>query len=146
MNLKNQSWPGIRDASTCTISIKISVSDAITTASLSSKVKWYMLRLSLSLRLHGDKFWTPVNDFSCASFSNIIISGKSKWRCGTSRCMNPLNRLIRSALFKSFLKKPLKLLACGFSWDLFLMCNRFPLSACRLTCLDCLKENVWLFA
>ena len=104
---KKQSWSGRWDANTCTISFKISESDAITTAGLSSKVQWYIMRLSASSRLNGDKFWTPFNDISHTSFSNVITSGYSKWSRATSCFTNSLICLMRSVLFKLFFKKSL---------------------------------------
>ena len=40
----------------------LSVSNAITTIGLSSKVQRYIVQVSASLWLHGDKSWTPVNN------------------------------------------------------------------------------------
>lgn len=69
---------------------------------LSSIMEGSLKQMSTSWWLHWDKFWIPVTNISYVSFSNISwIVDSSSSEDEYSRCINLLNHLLKTCLFKS---------------------------------------------
>ena len=96
----------------------LSVSNAITTNGLSSKVQRYIVQVSASLWLHGDKSWTSVNNIS-----HMLLQCYYQWVIQVEACY---------LLWHEFLRLSDEI--CLFSLKIFVISNvQFFLFACCST-------------